>query len=79
MEEDKTVGGKSLEEYEKRVQEGNDWWKSYTANQNKNMYRHHLFPHAKVAIGCQLFPDREIRSSNNPRRYVSSTPINEEE
>lgn len=64
------VGGKPIEEYRERVEEGNDWWDNYCAERNEKMYKHHLFPYAKVAIGCQLFPDREISSLNNPRRYV---------
>ena len=73
MTEEKTVGGKPIEEYRDRVSEGNDWWVQYCAEKNRKMYRHHLFPYAKAAIGCQLFPNRKIGDSNNPRRYVSTS------
>lgn len=75
MEEEQVVGGKPIEEYRERVAEGDGWWQSYCANQNKKMYRHHLSPYPKVAIGCQLFPDRSISNTNNPRRYSSSVSV----
>ena len=70
MTEEKTVGGKPIEEYRERVAEGNDWWDNYCAELNEKMYKHNLPPYAKVAIGCQLFPDRKIGDLNNPRRYA---------
>ena len=56
--------------YDERVAEGDAWWHNYCAEQNAKLYKHNLPPYAKVAIGCQLFPDRKISSLNNPRRYV---------
>ena len=59
-----------MEKIRRRVEEGDAWWRNYCAVQNEKLYKHNLPPYAKVAIGCQLFPDRKITNLNNPRRYV---------
>ena len=49
------VGGKPIEEYRERVEEGNDWWDNYCATMNK-------YNEGKVAIGCALNPDKPLTS-----------------
>ena len=47
MTEEKTIGGKPIEEYRERVEEGNDWWANYCHIKNKE-----LKEGEKVAVGC---------------------------
>ena len=45
MTEEKTIGGKTIEEYRARVAEGDAWWHNYCVTMNK-------YNEGKVAIGC---------------------------
>ena len=61
-EEEKTVGGKTLVEYDVRVAEGILWWANYVAERN-----HYWRNKNEVAIGCALDPKNPLTSE---RRYV---------
>ena len=63
MTEEKTVGGKPIEEYRERVAAGDAWWHNYCVTMNKFMEA----DGHKVAIGCALNPNETFTSE---RRYV---------
>lgn len=59
------VGGKPIEEYRERVEEGNDWWENYCATMNK-------YNEGKVAIGCIIREKGHLTMDeylSKPRRY----------
>ena len=68
MTEEETVGGKPIEEYRERVEEGNNWWARYCHAKNEE-----LKEGEKVAVGCIICEKGDLTMAeylSEPRRYV---------